>query len=296
MRHRIRALLVGWLVCVGCGSESPLGPSQADGPRSAPAAGAPERAGKERGDAPTGPAPPVLYDARERTKVPLGVEREPKLSPELEQLVYGVISPNRKARREDCQGPDDVIVRATASATGAFTAPATKQVAYVVVAETCGAADADETAHLVVVEGEKVVLHGSGTGEAPSFSGTDIRAVVDLDQDGASELLVTSESGAEEFARLYAAVGGQLKAVGEFPGVYVDGCAAGPNGQARAQVVHYRAGAKNGAGRFSTEAYQAPCPASGAPSLADFQPFKPPVPASSPSSSPEPSSEPSPKP
>lgn len=307
MIDRLRVALLGCVVCVGCGSDSPLGPSQTDGQHSGPAAaGAPEKPAKERGDAAAGPAAPVLYDARDRTKAPPGVEREPKVAPEVEQLVLDVVSQTHKAKREDCQGAAEMTLRVRASATGSFTAPATRQVAYVLASAACGAPDAIETAHLVVVEGDKLVMHASGARNAapdasPSFFGTDVRAVVDLDQDGVSELLVTSsdasEKGVEESARLYSVAGGQLKALGQFPGVYVDGCAAGPQGQAQAQVIHYRAGPKDGASRFSTEAYQAPCPASGPPAPSDFQPVKPAAPASSPTASPpSASAEPSPKP
>ena len=303
MIDRVRAAFFGLLVCVGCGGDSPLGPSQTDAPRSGPApAAAPEKPAKERGDAGAGPAAPVLYDARDRTNAPLGVEREPKLAPEVEQLVLDVISQTHKASQDDCQGAEELTLRVRASAAGSFTAPATRQVAYVLGSAACDAADAIETTHLVVVEGDKVVMHASGTGntspdDATSFFGTDIRAVVDVDHDGVSELLVTSsaasEAGVEESARLYSVAGGQLKALGQFPGVYVDGCAAGPQGKARAEVIHYRAGAQDGASRFSTELYQAACPAAGPPAPTDFQLVKPPTPPSSPSASPEPSPKPS---
>jgi hypothetical protein len=294
---RFLVLLLGGLVCASCGNESPLGPSQTDAPRSGQAgAGSPERAGKERGETATGPAVPVLYDARERTRLPPGVEREPKLSPDTEKLIRAALSESQ-GRREDCPDPEALIVRATASAPGSFTAPATRQVAFILASAACGPGDAEapEASQLVVVEGDKVVLHAAGTkalaGEPSPFFGTEIRAVADVDHDGVNELLVTasdaSEAGRTETARLYSLMDGELTVLSEFPEVYVNGCVAGPHGQVRAQVIHHRAGAKDAASRYTTEPYQAACPASGEPAAADFQPVKPPAsPTPAPSASP----------
>jgi hypothetical protein len=282
-----------------------MGPSQTSGPTSAGAAPvAPAAPAKGGGAAGTGAGTLVLYDARDRAKLPPGVEREPKLAPEVAKLVLSALSSTYKARREDCQGAEDVTFRVTASATGAFTAPATKQAAYIVASEACDAADpgAIEATHLVIVEGDKVVMQASGKttvspGESLPFYGTDIRAVVDLDQDGASELLVTSnvaaQLGVEELGHLYTVAGAALKRVRAFPGVYVDGCAAGPQGKAQAQVIHYLPGAKEGASQYSADLYDAPCPASGAPKPSDFHPVKPPAAAPA---SPTPSSVPSAQP
>lgn len=299
------AVVVGWLVCVGCGGGNPMGPSETNAPTSARAGPvAPAAPAKGGGAAGAGAGSLVLYDARDRVKLPPGVEREPKLAPEVEKLVLSALSSTYKARREDCQGAEDVTFRVTASATGAFTAPATKQAAYVVASEACDAADPDEieATHLVIVEGDKAVMQASGKtraspGESLPFYGTDIRAVVDLDQDGASELFVTSnvaaEPGVEELGRLYTVAGGALKRVRAFPAVYVDGCGAGPQGKAQAQVIHYLPGAKEGASQYSAEQYEAPCPAAGAPKPSDFQPVK--APAASPAS-PTPSDVPSAQP
>ena len=300
------AVVVGWLVCVGCGGGSPLGPNETNAPASAGAApAAPAAAAKGGGAAGAAAGTLVLYDARDRAKLPPGVEREPKLAPAVEELVFSALSPTHKARREDCQA-EDVVFRVTASATGAFTAPATKQVAFVVASEACAATrpDASEATHLVIVEGDKVVLQASGktevsTGEPLPFYGTDMRAVLDLDQDGASELLVTAnvaaQVGVEEVGRLYTVAGGALKRVRAFTGLYVDGCAAGPQGKAQAQVIHYLPGAKQGASRYSAELYEAPCPASGVPKPSDFQPVKAPsVSPASPTPSEVPSAQPSP--
>jgi hypothetical protein len=283
---RFLVLLLGGLVCASCGNESPLGPSQTDAPRSGQAgAGSPDRAGKERGEAATGPAAPVLYDARDRTRLPPGVEREPKLSPETDKLIHAALS-GSEGRREDCPDAEARSVRATASAPGSFTAPATRQVAFIVARAACGTGglEASEVMHLVVVEGDKVVVPSS-------FLGTAIRAVTDVDHDGVNELLVTasdaSEAGPSETARLYSLIDGELTVLSEFPGVYVNGCAAGPHGQVRAQVIHHRAGAKDAGSRYTTEPYQAACPASGEPAPADFQPVKPPAsPTAAPSASP----------
>jgi hypothetical protein len=294
---RFLVLLLGGLVCASCGNESPLGPSQTDAPRSGQAgAGSPERAGKERGEAATAPAAPVLYDARDRARLPPGVEREPKLPPETEKLIQAALSES-EGRREDCPDAEARSVRATASAPGSFTAPATRQVAFILASAACAAGDGEvpEAMHLVVVEGDKLVLHASGTkplaGASSSSFGTDIRAVADVDHDGVNELLVTasdaSEAGLTETARLYSLLDGGLTVLSEFPGVYVNGCAAGPHGQVRAQVIHHRAGAKDAASPYTTEQYQAACPASGEPAPADFQPVKPPPsPTPAPSGSP----------
>lgn len=305
MTKRLGVGLIGWLVCVGCGGGNPMEPSQ-PGANSAPAVpAAPAAPTKGGGAAGAGAGRPVLYDARDRTKLPPGVEREPTLAPEVEKLVLSALSSTYKARREDCQRVEDVILRVTASATGAFTAPGTKQAAYVVVGEACDAVDpgAIEATHLVIVEGDKVVMQASGKtkvspGESLPFYGTDIRTVVDLDQDGVSELFVTSnvaaQLGVEELGRLYTVAGGAMKQVRAFPGIYVDGCAAGPQGKAQAQVIHYLPGAKEGASQYSAELYEASCPASGAPKPSDFQPVKPPAAApASPTPSPVPSAQPS---
>lgn len=302
MTERRGVILIGWLVCIGCGGGNPMEPSRPGGPNSdLVAPEAPASRTKAGGAAGAGAGTLVLYDARDRAKLPPGVEREPRLAPEVEKLVLSALSSTYKARREDCQGAEDATFRVTASAIGAFTAHATKQAAYIVVGEACDAADpgAIEATHLVIVEGDKVVMQASGKtkvspGESLPFYGTDIRAVVDLDQDGASELLVTSnvaaQLGVEEIGHLYTVVGGAMKRVKAFPGVYVDGCAAGPQGRVQAQAIHYLPGAKEGASQYSAELYEAPCPASGAPKPSDFQLVKPPSAApTSPTPSPVPS-------
>jgi hypothetical protein len=146
--------LAGLLACLGCGGENPMGPSQTL-PGAHPAAPVAPAPAKGAGGAAAGA--PVLYDARDPGKLPAGVERQPKLSPELEKLVLSALSPGYKARREDCQGAGDALFRVTASATGAFTAPGAKQAAFVVVSGPCEAtgSGAIEASHLVV-EGEKV--------------------------------------------------------------------------------------------------------------------------------------------
>jgi hypothetical protein len=267
-------------------------------PRSGQTAAGGEKAPKERGDAESATATPVLYDARDRGKLPPGVEREPKLAPEVEKLVHAVLSPADEAG--DCQDEQEPALRVLASAAGSFTAPGAKQVAYIVARADCGAsgAGAVEATHLIVVEGDKVVLHApsgqQASGEPPPFRGSDIRAVVNVAGDGASELLVTSSDGSRESARLYALEGGEVEALDEFRDVYVNGCGAGARGQVTAQVIHYAAAEKGAAPRFSTESYQAPCPASGTPASSDFQPVKPAgAPAASPSASAEPSAKPS---
>jgi hypothetical protein len=291
------AALLGWLVCVGCGSDSPLGPSQADVPRSGQTgAGAAERAPKERGDAGAG-STLVLYDARDRGKLPPGVERQPELAPEVAKLLDGIVSPADEESVGDCQGEEEPTLRVLSSAAGSFTVPAARQAAYIVARTGCGVSDAEAT-HLVVVEGGRVVLHASdgpeATGEPARFHGSGIRAVVDVDQDGMSELLVTWSNGSRESARLYGLKGGGLKAMGEFRDVYVNGCGAGSQQQVRAQVIHYVAGEKDAAACFSTELFQAPCPTSGTPAPAEFKPVKSTAtPAASPSASAEPPAEPS---
>lgn len=291
MTKRLAIVLVGGLVCVGCNSDNPMGPSGTSAPAAAPAA--PAAPAKAAGAAKAAAATPVLYDARDRAKLPPGVEREPKLAPEVEKLVFSALSATYKARREDCQGAGDVFFRVTASATGAFTAPATHQVAYVVASQACDPAGggAIEATHLVIVEGDKVVMQASGKrkvspGESLPFYGSEIRAVLDVDLDGASELMVTATvaapTGLQEDGRLYTAAGGAIKRVRAFPAAYFDGCAASPQGKVQAQVVHYVTGSKEAPAQFSSEAYEAPCPASGAPKPTDFQPVK--APAASPSS------------
>ena len=300
MTKRLAIVLVGGLLCFGCNSDNPMGPSGTSAPAAAPAA--PAAPPKPGAGAKT--ATPVLYDPRDRAKLPPGVEREPKLAPEVEKLVFSALSATYKARREDCQGAGDVFFRVTASATGAFTAPATHQVAYVAASQACDPAGggAIEATHLVIVEGDKVVMQASGKrkvspGESLPFYGTEIRAVLDVDLDGASELMVTATvaapTGLQEDGRLYTAAGGAIKRVRAFPAAYFDGCAAGPQGKVQAQVAHYVPGSKEGAAQFSSEAYEAACPASGAPKPTDFQPVKAPVappasPAASPAASPSP--------
>jgi hypothetical protein len=298
--RRFRAALLGWLVCVGCGSDSPLGPSQADVARSGPAGAGGEKAPKDRGDAAAASAAPVLYDARDRAKLPPGVERQPKLAPEIEKLLDATLAPTGEDSGDDCQGEQEPTLRVLASAAGSFTAPVAKQTAYIVARAACGADDAEaiRATHLVVVEGGKAVVQTPGqegaSGEPLAFQGIEIRAVADVDQDGVNELLVTSSDGPQESARLYAVKGGELKTLKEFRAVYVNGCGEGSQGQARAQVIHYVVGAKDSAARFSTEQYRAPCPASGAPAPSDFQPVKSPAaPTASPSASAEPSTKPS---
>lgn len=293
------AVVVGWLICAGCGGGNPMEPSQASAPTSAGAARVAPTA-PAKGSA-AGGGSLVLYDPRERAKLPPGVEREPTLAPEVEKRVFSALASSHGTGRADSQTAQDVTFRVTASATGAFTAPATKQAAYVVASEAGDPAEpgATEATHLVIVEGDKVVLQVSGKtrGESVPFYGTDIRAVVDLDQDGASELLVTAQvatqAGVEEVGRLYTLAGGALKRLSVFPGVYVDTCGTGPQGRAQAQVIHYLPGAKEGKSQYSTERYEAPCPASGAPKPSDFLPIK--APAASPAS-PTPSEAPSAQP
>jgi len=307
MSERLALGLAGLLACFGCGGENPMGASQTGGLGAPPAApmapAAPAKAGAGTGAT---AGTPVLYDARDRGKLPAGVEREPKLAPEVEKLVLSSLSPGYKVRREDCQGAEDVLFHVTASATGAFTAPGAKQAVYVVASGPCDATfpEAIEASHLVVVDGDKVVLLASGKtklapGESPPFYGTEIRAVTDVDQDGASELLVTSRAaaGAEEVGRLYALTGGAIKRLRAFTAVYRDGCAGGAQGKVQAQVIHYVPRAKEGTSQYSAELYEAACPASGAPKPTDFQPSKAaaaPVAPPPPSSAPAPSAQPSP--
>lgn len=234
---------------------------------------------------------PVLYDARDRAKLPPGVEREPKLTPEIEKLVLSALSADYKSKREDCQGSEDVLFRVKDSATGAFTAPATKQTAYLVASGPCAAAGGDviETTHLVVVDAAKVLAQATGKvkltpGEPPPpFYGTDIRAVVDVDGDGMGEIFVSAESkvpaGVEEALRVFSAAGGAVKRVWSFAGVYKDGCGTGPTAKVQAEVVHYIPAAKDPTTRYPIEYFEAACPASGAPKVTDFQPLKPAAPA-----------------
>lgn len=291
MTQRLAIVFVGGLTCFGCGGENPMGPSQTNLPPAAP-------------PAPMAPVPkpapaatasgPVFYDARDRAKLPAGVEREPKLAPEVEKLVLSALSASYKSKREDCQGTDDVLFHVRGSATGAFTAPATKQTAYLVASGPCAAAggDAIEATHLVVVDADKVMAQATSklklsTGEPfPQFYGTDIRAVVDVDGDGIGEILVGVEStvpaGIDESVRLVSVAGGAVKRVWSFAGAYKDACGATPPGKVQAQVLHYIPGAKDPATRYPAEIFEAACPAAGAPKVTDFLPLKVVVPAAAP--------------
>jgi hypothetical protein len=293
MNQRLAIVFTTGLACFGCGGDNPMGPSQANLPPAAPAApmapvpkAAPSAAVVVSG--------PVLYDARDRGKLPTGLERDPKLTPEVEKLVFSALSPSYKSKLEDCQGAGDVMFHALASATGAFTAPATKQTAYLVASGPCAADSGGsiESTHLVVTDGDKVLAQASGKlklapGEAfPPFHGTDIRALLDVDGDGISEVLVTFESsvpaGTEEVARLFSAAGGAVKRVWSFAGVYKNPCGVTPTARVSAQVIHYTPGAKDPATRYAAEYFEAPCSASGAPKVTDFVGLKPAGPAAAP--------------
>jgi hypothetical protein len=291
MTQRLAIVFVGGLTCFGCGGDNPMGPSQTALPPAAP-------------PAPMAPVPkpapaavasgPVFYDARDRAKLPAGVEREPKLVPEVEKLVFSALSASYKSKREDCQGTDDVLFHVRASATGAFTAPATKQTAYLVASGPCAAAGAEaiEATHLVVVDADKVSAQATSklklsTGEPfPQFYGTDIRAVVDVDGDGIGEILVGVEStlpaGVDESVRLVSVAGGAAKRLWSFAGVYKDACGATPPGKVQAQVLHYIPGVKDPAARYPAEIFEAACSPAGAPKVTDFLLLKVVVPAAAP--------------
>lgn len=292
MTQRLAIVLVGVLTCFGCGGENPMGPSNAALPPAAPAAPV-APAPKASAPAAAAPSGPILYDARDRAKPAPGVEREPKLTPEVEKLVLSALSADYKSKREDCQGESDVLFHVKGAATGAFTAPAAKQTAYLVTSAPCSAGDdLVEATHLVVVEADKVLAQATSKvklnpGDAPPpFYGTDIRTVADVDGDGIGEIGVTSEAkvptGVEESLRLFSAAGGAVKRVWSFAGVYKDGCGVGPPAKVQAQVIHYTPTAKDPTTRYPAEIFEAVCPASGAPKVTDFLPLKPAAPAASP--------------
>jgi hypothetical protein len=285
MTTRALAVLLPITLLVPACGQNPAGPSE---PRTAAAAGPPSK--------PVLPASPaggirVLYDARDRGAPVAGVERDPKLAPEVETRVLSAVSPGFKTKREDCAA-GGVLLRINASASGSFTAAAARETAYVVTDEPCSPPDGPPApaAHLVVFNGETLVVPAPGKGspaesEPTAFVGTDLRAVVDLDQDGTSELLVTGSATRDgiprEAARLYSAKGAAIKLVKEFPGVYVDGCAGERSpGKVEAQVLRYAPAAKGSTPPITSETFEAACPESGGPKATDFKP-KPPSPAPS---------------
>jgi hypothetical protein len=281
-------LSIPLLLEAACGGDSPMGPSDV-GQALAPGATPPRPAATATPTAPAKPGVPalVLYDPRDRAALPPGVERQPTLAPEVEKRVLSVLSPSYKTKREECAGTQDVFYRVTASAPGAFTAPAAKEIAYIVQGESCEAPGAQpvEATHLLIFDGDKNVAQAggkapAGAGKPAGFAGVEIRARPDLDQDGVREILVTSSGAAGEEARVYSAKAGAVKLIKEFTGVYVDGCHGGSKPQVQAQVLHYTPGAAGAPPQFTTEAFTAECPASGDVKLADFKAVAAPAAAS----------------
>jgi hypothetical protein len=293
------AILAAAVASVSCG-ENPMSPTDTRQPP--PAAPEAPRGGKSPASA---SSEQVLYDARDRTALPLEVQRAPKLPPDREALVLSTIAPSYKTAREQCTGASDVLLKITASANGAFTAPSLRQTAYVVASEHCEpqGREAAAATYLLVVEGEKVVAPAAGKGpsdgDAPAFVGVEIRGVADVDQDGVQDLLVTSSGPGRgttvESARLYTAKGGAIKLLKEFPSMYVDGCRDGAKGKLEAHVLRYSPSTKGTVPQILNETYEAACPATGAPRAADFKPVAPPKPSPGPSASASPAS-PSPTP
>jgi hypothetical protein len=294
MRANLRTLvpLLALLLELACGGENPMSPSSVGGGQGAAPAAAPKAAPAAAAKPPDNSQP--LYDPRDRTTLPPGVEREPKLAPEIEKIVLAAVSPTYKTKREECQGAQDTYQRVVLSAPGSFTAAAKEQTAYVVESLFCEPPSAQQVQarHVVFLEGDKLLGQGGGalggSGAATAFAGTLVRARPDVDGDGVRELLVTSsevvEGAAEETASLYSARGGDVKLVKAFPGVYVDACHGGKPPRLEAKVLRFVAGAASKPPQFLIQAYKAPCPTSGEAKPTDFKPVQ--EPAKSPAPSP----------
>lgn len=280
-----RLLPLALLLELSCGGENPMGPSNVGGGGGQAAAPAPQKVAASPSAKPA-EAGEFLYDGRDRSMLPPGVERDPKLAPELEQAVLGAISENAKSSRDACAGPQDSYAHVVLSAPSSLTAPKAEEVAYIVESLSCepSATQPVLARYLLVFAGAKKVAQGGGPG-AEAFAGTTVRARPDVDGDGVRELLVMDsqvvEGTVQETGRLVSAKGGEVKVVKEFPGAYVDAC-KGAAKQARAEVIRVVPGSAAKPPQYLIQAFTATCPASGELKQADFKPVPSPSPPAAP--------------
>jgi hypothetical protein len=290
-----------WLIEVSCGGDNPTGPTDFSQPAPPPVPQRPVTVAPPVAAAAAKVAPALpLYDPRDRSFLPPGGVREPKLAPDVEKQVLSVLSASYKTKREECQGKDDVYYKVGYSIPGSFTAAAASETAYVVEAMFCEPPGTQPVAswNLLIFNGDKKVAQATGKspGDATrpgGFYGMEIHARPDLDGDTIKELVITSvetgSDGFEEAVRVYSAKAGEVKLLKEFPKVYVNACKAAAKPDIRAQVLLYGLASLGVPPEFAAQTYTAPCPASGDPVLADFKLLPPPgtpTPAPSPALSP----------
>lgn len=218
------------------------------------------------------------------SKAPGGVDAGPPIEAKREVIVYepGRPPPTAKTTKADedrviahvfpkrvpCSGRQltpaearqagEVAPMLVAAVKGAFTAPRVDETAYLVLAGECGASHAaDFGSHWLVIS------RGAALGVPIDIRATSLDGVIDLDEDGESELLIgsgfTNQGISTESVELVKLHGGKLTVVKDFGDVLDDNCGSGRStARSKGKVIRARL-EKGSPPEMVIEPHETPC-------------------------------------
>ena len=165
-----------------------------------------------------------------------------------------------EAALESARNNGQIVPEVLSQAGGSFTRSGGRQVAYLIKVGECSAPGRTYfgTYRLVVFENGRLITDGQ------SPSGDHIDTWADVAGNGMEAILISGcafgQGVLECSATLVSIAGGSVKAIQEFPSVYVDQCESAPDSSINASVIRYAPGHPL---EFSREEYEAKCPGPG---------------------------------
>lgn len=214
--------------------------------------------------APTGDGAIKIYDADENAPVlqPLSGADESRLLGRLFDRFHTQLEQcsSEEMDLETARDRGEIVPEVVGKVDGAFTAPNVQQTLYLVRLYECGATHADNfgTSLVVVMKGDELVAR------LPATGGSGVHRLVDLENDGRQEVVVTygwAGQGYElQSAQIVSVKRESLTVVHDVGEVLEDACSTGNDGAERAWSVVHAIPRPGGAPEIKVEKKTRVCP------------------------------------